>query len=177
MSVCVTIWCLISVGNLASLPLIVVPAICKEQNNPFGDEAVCHTKGLAYASLSMVGYTYVWSIAFNVFCLYLPMTPINEVKVDESTVKTMSEKETDPENLLKCSYEALVLAEDISKPNGGMDQPKIECKVANGQAQSVKIQKLQLETAGARREAEEMKRKAQELKQEAERARVVAEEA
>ncbi|KAL2330564.1 hypothetical protein Fmac_018145 [Flemingia macrophylla] len=42
---------------------------------------------------------------------------------------------------------------------------------------SVKIQKLQLETKGARREAEEMKRKAQELKQEAERARVVAEEA
>ncbi|KAL2323010.1 hypothetical protein Fmac_027389 [Flemingia macrophylla] len=40
--------------NLASLPLIVVPAICKEQNNPFGDEVVCHTKGLAYASLSMV---------------------------------------------------------------------------------------------------------------------------
>ncbi|KAL2323011.1 hypothetical protein Fmac_027390 [Flemingia macrophylla] len=153
------------------------------------------------------------------------MTPINEVKVDESTVKTMSEKETDPENLLKCSCEALVLAEDISKPNSGMDQPKIECKVANGQAQrlqrtvmamklkylssiaedvikrymlvkpisyvyaydnrntimkckrSVKIQKLQLETTGARREAEEMKRKAQELKQEAESARAVAEEA
>ncbi|KAL2319823.1 hypothetical protein Fmac_028792 [Flemingia macrophylla] len=42
---------------------------------------------------------------------------------------------------------------------------------------SVKIQKLQLETEGTRREAEEMKRKAQELKQEAERARVVAEEA
>ncbi|KAL2339293.1 hypothetical protein Fmac_013739 [Flemingia macrophylla] len=42
---------------------------------------------------------------------------------------------------------------------------------------SAKIQKLQLETEGARREAEEMKRKAQELKQEAERARAVAEEA
>ncbi|KAL2339956.1 hypothetical protein Fmac_007896 [Flemingia macrophylla] len=40
-----------------------------------------------------------------------------------------------------------------------------------------KIQKIQLETEGARKEAEEMKRKAQELKQEAERARVVAEEA
>ncbi|KAL2319235.1 hypothetical protein Fmac_028204 [Flemingia macrophylla] len=41
---------------------------------------------------------------------------------------------------------------------------------------SAKIQKLQLETEGARREAEEMKRKAQELKQKAERARAVAEE-
>ncbi|KAL2322057.1 hypothetical protein Fmac_026436 [Flemingia macrophylla] len=123
-------------GNLASLPLIVVPAICKEQNNPFGDEVVCHIKRLAYASLSMaVGYTYAWSIAFNVFRLYLPKTPINEVKVDEFTVKTMSEKKIDPENLLKCSCEALVLVEDISKPNSGMDQSEIECKVANGQAQ------------------------------------------
>jgi len=43
--------------------------------------------------------------------------------------------------------------------------------------QSKKIQKLQLETEGARREAEEMRRKAQELKGEAERSRAVAEEA
>lgn len=42
---------------------------------------------------------------------------------------------------------------------------------------NAKIRKLQLETEGARREAEEMKRKAQELKREAERARAVAEEA
>lgn len=44
-------------------------------------------------------------------------------------------------------------------------------------AQSVKIQKLQLETEGARREAEEMRKKAQELKREAEKSRAVAEAA
>ncbi|KAG5024077.1 hypothetical protein JHK85_020419 [Glycine max] len=43
--------------------------------------------------------------------------------------------------------------------------------------QSVKIWKLQLETEGARKEAEEMRRKAQELKQEAEKSRAVAKEA
>lgn len=48
-----TIWCLMCVGNLASLPLTLVPAICKEKNNPFGEEAICHRNGLAYASLSM----------------------------------------------------------------------------------------------------------------------------
>lgn len=47
------IWCLMFVGNLASLPLIVVPTICKDKNSPFGDEVVCHKNGLAYASLSM----------------------------------------------------------------------------------------------------------------------------
>ncbi|CAJ1941542.1 unnamed protein product [Sphenostylis stenocarpa] len=43
--------------------------------------------------------------------------------------------------------------------------------------QTKKIQKLQLETEGARREAEEIRRKAQELKREAEKCRVVAEDA
>ncbi|XP_020235381.1 protein PIN-LIKES 3 [Cajanus cajan] len=122
-------------GNLASLPLIVVPAICKEQNNPFGDEAVCNRNGLAYASLSMaVGYTYAWSITFNIVRIYSPKIS-NAVKVDESTVTPISAKGTDPENLLKCSDGALVMAEDIAKPNGGMDQPEIECKVVDGQAQ------------------------------------------
>ena len=46
------------VGNLASLPLIVVPTICKDKNSPFGDEVVCHKNGLAYASLSMA----VWHL-------------------------------------------------------------------------------------------------------------------
>jgi len=48
-----TIWCLIFVGNLASLPLTVVPSICKDKNNPFGNEVICRKNGLAYASLSM----------------------------------------------------------------------------------------------------------------------------
>ena len=43
--------------------------------------------------------------------------------------------------------------------------------------QSAKIRKLQLETEGAIREAEETRRKVQELKQEVEKSRAVAEEA
>ncbi|KAL3009869.1 hypothetical protein AAZX31_07G107300 [Glycine max] len=121
-------------GNLASLPLIVVPTICKDKNSPFGDEVVCHKNGLAYASLSMaIGYTYAWSITFNVVRIYSPKIS-NEVKVDETTENSKSATENDPENLLKCPCGALVMAEDIAKPNGGMDQPDFECKVPNGQA-------------------------------------------
>jgi hypothetical protein len=40
-------------GNLGNLPLIIVPAVCKQRGNPFGDVDSCHRKGLAYASLSM----------------------------------------------------------------------------------------------------------------------------
>ncbi|KAG5022303.1 hypothetical protein JHK82_018219 [Glycine max] len=116
------------------LPLIVVPTICKDKNSPFGDEVVCHKNGLAYASLSMaIGYTYAWSITFNVVRIYSPKIS-NEVKVDETTENSKSATENDPENLLKCPCGALVMAEDIAKPNGGMDQPDFECKVPNGQA-------------------------------------------
>ncbi|KAH1241484.1 Protein PIN-LIKES 1 [Glycine max] len=101
-----------------SLPLIVVPTICKDKNSPFGDE---------------IGYTYAWSITFNVVRIYSPKIS-NEVKVDETTENSKSATENDPENLLKCPCGALVMAEDIAKPNGGMDQPDFECKVPNGQA-------------------------------------------
>ncbi|XP_068479409.1 protein PIN-LIKES 3-like isoform X2 [Phaseolus vulgaris] len=119
-------------GNLASFPLIIVPTICEDKNNPFGDEAICHRNGLAYASLSMaVGYTYSWCFTFNVVRIYSPK--IDAVKVDESSINPKSTTETGPKNLLKCPCGALVMNEDTEKLNGGTDPPKFECKVANGQ--------------------------------------------
>lgn len=44
---------LMCTGNLGNLPLIIVPAVCKQKGNPFGDLDICHRNGLAYASLSM----------------------------------------------------------------------------------------------------------------------------
>ncbi|XP_022641610.1 protein PIN-LIKES 3 [Vigna radiata var. radiata] len=120
-------------GNLASLPLTVVPAICKQKNNPFGDEAICHRNGLAYASLSMaVGYTYAWSFTFNIVRIYSPVIS-NAAKVDESSANSKFESTTDPENLLKCSCGAQIMDADIAKPNGGMNPSEFECKVPNGQ--------------------------------------------
>lgn len=40
-------------GNLGSLPLIIVPAICKGRSHPFGDIDACYRKGLAFTSLTM----------------------------------------------------------------------------------------------------------------------------
>lgn len=44
---------LIYTGNLGSLPLIIVPAICKGRSHPFGDVDACYRKGLAFTSLTM----------------------------------------------------------------------------------------------------------------------------
>ncbi|MFS8009904.1 putative membrane transport protein [Helianthus anomalus] len=53
-------------GNLGSLPLIIIPAVCKEKGSPFGDPSVCHEYGMAYASLSMaIGAIFLWTYVYN----------------------------------------------------------------------------------------------------------------
>ena len=81
-----------------------------------------------------VGYICAWSFTFNVIRIYSPKIS-DAVKVDESSRNPKSATKTDPENLLKCSCEAL--DGDIEKLNGGMDPPEFECKVPNGQAKVV----------------------------------------
>ncbi|XP_057533250.1 protein PIN-LIKES 3-like isoform X2 [Amaranthus tricolor] len=50
------------IWNLGNLPIIMIPALCKEKGTPFGDANVCHSNGMAYASLSMaLGNLFCWS--------------------------------------------------------------------------------------------------------------------
>ncbi|KAK7346256.1 hypothetical protein VNO80_20771 [Phaseolus coccineus] len=56
-----------SAGNLGNLPIIIIPAMCKESGSPFGDPDVCYQYGMAYASLSMaIGAVYIWSYVYNI---------------------------------------------------------------------------------------------------------------
>ncbi|XP_027918306.1 protein PIN-LIKES 3-like isoform X1 [Vigna unguiculata] len=56
-----------SAGNLGNLPIIIIPAMCRESGSPFGDSDVCYQYGMAYASLSMaIGTVYMWSYVYNI---------------------------------------------------------------------------------------------------------------
>lgn len=47
-----------SAANFGNLLLIVIPAVCREDGNPFGgDKALCTSRGLSYASFSMAVHT------------------------------------------------------------------------------------------------------------------------
>ncbi|KAG4201627.1 hypothetical protein ERO13_A05G289600v2 [Gossypium hirsutum] len=60
-----------SAGNLGNLPLIMVPAVCEEANNPFGDPSVCSLLARPYASLSLaMGGILIWSYVFGMMRLY-----------------------------------------------------------------------------------------------------------
>ncbi|OMP09540.1 Auxin efflux carrier [Corchorus olitorius] len=60
-----------SAGNMGNLLLIMVPAVCKESNNPFGDSTTCSTNAEAYASLSMaIGAIFIWSYVYTIMRMY-----------------------------------------------------------------------------------------------------------
>ncbi|VAI20952.1 unnamed protein product [Triticum turgidum subsp. durum] len=56
-----------NVGNLGNLLLIVVPAVCDEDGNPFGsDRNQCRSRGLSYSSLSMaLGGLFIWTYTYS----------------------------------------------------------------------------------------------------------------
>ncbi|KAL9241497.1 hypothetical protein vseg_015606 [Gypsophila vaccaria] len=56
-----------SAGNIGNMLMIIIPAMCKEKGNPFGAPDVCHTYGMAYASLSLaLGAVFLWSYVYNI---------------------------------------------------------------------------------------------------------------
>ncbi|KAL9239354.1 hypothetical protein vseg_013687 [Gypsophila vaccaria] len=56
-----------SAGNLGAMPIIIIPAICRQHGSPFGAADVCSKYGLAYASLSMaIGSVYIWLYIYNI---------------------------------------------------------------------------------------------------------------
>ncbi|KAL5139178.1 Protein PIN-LIKES 3 [Glycine soja] len=115
-------------GNLGNLPLIIVPAVCKESSSPFGAVDVCNKKGMAYASLSMaVGHIYIWTFVYNIIRVY-SCRIFNVNKVDDSTVGPAA-IETDLENY---STRPVVTAEDLSQTNDHVSQFGSECALPGG---------------------------------------------
>lgn len=120
----------IQTGNMGNLPLIIVPAVCREEGSPFGEPDVCHTYGMAYASLSMavglqcthsnllhhfilcdewlillvlqVGAIYKWSYLYNI------------VRVSSSEVCTEVKTGVSTESVQECNRPLLTPEKDAS---------------------------------------------------------------
>ncbi|XP_062098733.1 protein PIN-LIKES 3-like isoform X2 [Humulus lupulus] len=80
-------------GNLGNLPLIIVPALCKEKGSPFGDPDVCYTYGMAYVSLSMaLGSVYLWTYVYNI--VRVSSRSIKEIPIIDKSSRESSSSET-----------------------------------------------------------------------------------
>ncbi|QCE07675.1 Auxin efflux carrier [Vigna unguiculata] len=85
-------------GNQGNMPLIIIPAVCKESGSPFGAVNVCNTKGLTYASLSMaISNIYIWTFVYHIIRVY-SCRNFNVNKVDTTTEGPVSATEADLEN-------------------------------------------------------------------------------
>ncbi|KAL6337790.1 hypothetical protein AAG906_039754 [Vitis piasezkii] len=57
----------VGIGNIGNVPLVLLTALCRDQNNPFGDVDTCTQQGTAYISFgqwvgAIVLYTYVFQM-------------------------------------------------------------------------------------------------------------------
>ncbi|KAE8703174.1 putative cytochrome P450 [Hibiscus syriacus] len=55
----------IAIGNIGSVPLVLISALCRDTSNPFGNTETCSTQGTAYISFgpwvgAIILYTYVF---------------------------------------------------------------------------------------------------------------------
>ncbi|KAL1190020.1 Protein PIN-LIKES 3 [Cardamine amara subsp. amara] len=90
-------------GNLGNMPLIIIPAVCKEKGGPFGDPESCHTFGMGYVALSMaMGSVYIWTYVYNLMRV-LSCSPVEtqesvESNYDSYKVPLIASKEEEEEH-------------------------------------------------------------------------------
>ncbi|KHN41796.1 Putative transporter [Glycine soja] len=81
-----------SAGNLGNLPIIIIPAICKDKGSPFGDSNVCYQYGMAYASLSMaVGAVYTWTYVYNIMRVSASVVPKDDYRTSSFRLEASGE--------------------------------------------------------------------------------------
>ncbi|KAJ0256525.1 Protein PIN-LIKES 3 [Hirschfeldia incana] len=74
-------------GNLGNMPLIIIPAVCKDKEGPFGDPENCHKYGMGYVAFSMsIGAVYIWTYVYNLMRV-LSNSPIEVQPSTESSYK------------------------------------------------------------------------------------------
>ncbi|KAL2319910.1 hypothetical protein Fmac_028879 [Flemingia macrophylla] len=124
-------------GNLGNLPIIIVPAVCKQSGSPFGDVNVCYKNALAYASLSMaLGSVYIWSYAYNLVRLYAPKISNEIIADDRSMVNLVSSTtKTDSEN--PSTGLPIAIADDRSQNENHVKHLEIQCTMRDGQIEEV----------------------------------------
>ncbi|XP_031115314.1 protein PIN-LIKES 3-like isoform X1 [Ipomoea triloba] len=87
-------------GNMGNLPVIIIPAICAEKNNPFGDSSTCSKNGMSYVALSMgIGAVFVWSYVYNIV-----RACGNNIPTDAKVDSRISEKQHDETSGITLDY-------------------------------------------------------------------------
>ncbi|KAK4775901.1 hypothetical protein SAY87_023862 [Trapa incisa] len=110
----------IAIGNIGNVPLVLIAALCRDPNNPFGDFEKCSTDGTAYISFgqwvgAIILYTYVFNMlapppegTFDIEDANLPIT--SHSKEGAVTAESMT-----PEKVPLLTQEAQPNVEPVKK--------------------------------------------------------------
>jgi predicted permease len=109
-----------SAGNFGTLLVIIIPAVCDEDGNPFGsDKSICRAKGLSYASFSMaLGGFYIWTHTYSLMKraakLYHRMQLISNTTEIERINSVVEERD---DEAIDADHEAV-----LSEPEKSMEE-------------------------------------------------------
>jgi predicted permease len=82
----------IGIGNIGNVPLVLIGALCRDQNNPFGDSLKCSTDGTAYISFGQwVGAIILYTYVFNM----LAPPPEGTFDIDKERLPLKSSEKVD----------------------------------------------------------------------------------
>ncbi|XP_040995258.1 protein PIN-LIKES 1-like isoform X2 [Juglans microcarpa x Juglans regia] len=130
-------------GNLGNLLLIILPAVCEEDDSTFGDSSVCSTDAEAYAVLSMaLGAIYIWSYVYPIMMIY----------ANKATKDTGTHGSTTRDNISgETSYlhseigtEPLLPSEGCPSSEECMDQVEVHSPGSKGKAKVMFLGKTML---------------------------------
>ncbi|KAL4600286.1 hypothetical protein ACB092_11G187700 [Castanea dentata] len=128
-------------GNLGNLLLIILPAVCDEDNSPFGDSSVCSTDGEAYAALSMaLGVVFLWTYVYAIMRLSANKAT-REIDTNDSTIRDNTSEETPYSEF--CT-EALLPSRGCPTTEEYTDQVEVPSTGGEGKAQVSFLEKAKL---------------------------------
>ncbi|KAL0007426.1 hypothetical protein SO802_008928 [Lithocarpus litseifolius] len=128
-------------GNLGNFLLIIIPAVCDDENSPFGDSSVCLTDGESYVALSMAtGAVYIWSYVYAIMRLSANKAT-KEADSNESTIQDSASGEIPYSEICP---EALLPSRGSPTSQEDTDQAEVPSTKSEGKAKVSLLEKANL---------------------------------
>ncbi|KAF3440911.1 hypothetical protein FNV43_RR19197 [Rhamnella rubrinervis] len=130
-------------GNLGNLPVIIIPAVCKEKGSPFGAPAMCYTYGMAYASLSLaIGALFLWSYVYNI--VRISTSKVHRIVNAENFTSSVKSTGGMPDLLQgRCSSSLVLIPQtDASTSPDHALKPKLPFTECNGEQKAPISEKI-----------------------------------
>ncbi|KAM4081951.1 hypothetical protein ACJW30_11G132300 [Castanea mollissima] len=128
-------------GNLGNFLLIIIPAVCDDDNSPFGDSSVCSTDGESYVAFSMaIGAVYIWSYVYAIMRLSANKAT-KEIDPNESTIQDSTSGEIPYSEICP---EALLHSRGSPTSQEDTDQAEVPSTKSDGKAKVSLLEKANL---------------------------------